>query len=111
MPRAYGLAAACGWREGQATANLQRAQAKLHPATPMSPQTGVHLQCPAELVSRVLCLSSADAEPAAIFACPYNYALAGPSLRGGSAVPQPECGQRQAGECYQRAYDLKSVVV
>ena len=36
---------------------------------------------------------------------------AGPSLRGGSAVPQPECGQRQARECYQRAYDLKGVVV
>ena len=35
----------------------------------------------------------------------------GPSLRGGSAVPEPECGQRQARECYQRAYDLKGVVV
>jgi len=35
----------------------------------------------------------------------------GLSLRGGTAVPQPESGQRQARECYQRACDLKGVVV
>ena len=38
-------------------------------------------------------------------------ALPGLSLRGGSAVPQPESGQRQARECYQRACHLKGVVV
>jgi hypothetical protein len=32
-------------------------------------------------------------------------------LRGGSAVPQPESGQRQARECYQRSCDLKGLVV
>src|ERR1700691_4273605 len=34
--------------------------------------------------------------------CPSRAAvlLRGPLLRGGSAVPQPECGQRQARECY-----------
>ena len=34
-----------------------------------------------------------------------------PLLRGGGAVPQPECGQHQARECYQRADYLKGVAV
>ena len=34
-----------------------------------------------------------------------------PSRRGGSAVPQPECGQHQARKCYQRAGYLKGVAV
>jgi hypothetical protein len=34
-----------------------------------------------------------------------------PSLRGGSALPQPECGQYQAGERYQRADYLIGVAV